>query len=89
MDQKHKYEVIKATIRPDFKAVEAANKKMRFGRQGAFRVSDPGVANEIKAKYGHDVTVTRIDVRPKDQRKTYTVPALPWQTYDEYGRRVT
>jgi hypothetical protein len=88
MEQKNKYEIIKATIRPDFKGVEAGGKKMRFGKQGALRVSDPGMANEIRSKYGTDVTVTRIDTRPKDQRKTFTAPAFPWQTYDENGRRI-
>jgi len=84
---KSKYEVIKATRRP-LSAIEAAGRKMRFGRQGALRVSDPGVAAEINAKYGGDVTVTKIDVRPKDERKTYTIPGLPWHKYDEKGNRI-
>ena len=88
MEKSHKYEVIKATIRPGFNQVESGGRKMRFGKMGALRVSDPGVANEIRSKYGTDVTVTRIDTRPKDQRKVHTAPALPWQVYDENGRRI-
>lgn len=84
----HAYEVIKAVTRPV--DVEVGGKKMPFGNKGAFRVRDAGVANEIKGKYGHDVTVTKINTRQEVEKKLHpnriTSPGMPWHKYDEFGR---
>lgn len=84
------YEVINATTRPV--VVDAAGKKMPFGKLGAFRVKDPGVANEIRAKYGRDVTVTKINAIHADERKLHPnriiSPGMPWHKYDDFGRKV-
>ena len=61
---------------------------MRFGKQGAFRVSDPKLAHDIEQIGGPEVTVTKIDTRPKDQRKMFTNPGMPFAKYDEFGRRI-
>ena len=78
----HTHEIIKAVKRPV--NVEVDGVSMPFGYKGAFRVKDPGVADEIRAKYGGrmgDVTVTRVKYPPPaDQGHKYffAVPALPW-----------
>ena len=57
----HKWEVIRATRRP-LESVDVDGKQMKFGRDGAFRVNDEGVAAAIREEYARkgDVTVTRI-----------------------------
>ena len=57
----HKWEVIRATRR-DLPGIEVDGKQMKFGRDGAFRVNDEGVAAAIREEYAKkgDVTVTRI-----------------------------
>lgn len=75
----HTYEVIQAVRRPV--NVEVDGKQMPFGKDMAMRVKDPGVADEIRAKYGGDVTVTRIRYpRPADfgHRYFFAIPAMPW-----------
>jgi hypothetical protein len=89
----HKWTVIKATKRPV--EVNIGGKPMRFGRDGAFRVSDPGVAAEIRKEYGDkgDVTVTRMrspqPISDRGHRYFFgMMPPLPWHHYDENGRRI-
>src|SRR3990167_3167092 len=57
----HKWEVIRATRR-DLPGIEVDGKQMTFGKDGAFRVNDEGVAAAIREEYAKkgDVTVTRI-----------------------------
>ena len=57
----HKWEVIRATRRP-LESVDVDGKQMKFGKDGAFRVNDEGVAAAIREEYARkgDVTVTRI-----------------------------
>lgn len=87
----YKYEVIQAT--PTKVKVDVDGKTMPFGKLNAFRVGDPGVANEIRQKYGKQVTVTKINTRPIVDRKLHpnriTSPGMPWHTYDELGRITT
>ena len=85
-DSQHVYEVIQAVQRPV--NVEVDGKQMPFGREGAFRVRDSGVAKEISARYGGkmgDVTVTRVKVphvADRGHKYTFVVPALPWHEED-------
>lgn len=82
------YEVIKA-VTNDVN-VEIGGKKMPFGKLGAFRVKDPGVAQAIREKYGRQVTVTGINARPVMERKLHPnriiSPGMPWNKHDELGR---
>src|SRR3990172_6979042 len=57
----HKWEVIRATRR-DLPGIDVDGKQMKFGKDGAFRVNDEGVAAAIREEYARkgDVTVTRI-----------------------------
>ena len=57
----HKWEVIRATRR-DLPSIDVDGKQMKFGKDGAFRVNDEGVAAAIREEYARkgDVTVTRI-----------------------------
>ena len=57
----HKWEVIRATRR-DLPGLDVDGKQMKFGKDGAFRVNDEGVAAAIREEYAKkgDVTVTRI-----------------------------
>ena len=57
----HKWEVIRATRR-DLPGIDVDGKQMKFGKDGAFRVNDEGVAAAIREEYAKkgDVTVTRI-----------------------------
>ena len=57
----HKWEVIRATRR-DLPSIDVDGKQMKFGKDGAFRVNDEGVAAAIREEYAKkgDVTVTRI-----------------------------
>lgn len=82
------YEVIKAVRWPV--DIEVNHKKMPFGKLGAFRVRDQGVANEIRDKYKGDVTVTKVNTRPVMEKKLHpnriTSPGMPWHKYDELGK---
>lgn len=82
------YEVIKAVTNKV--NVEIGGKKMPFGKLGAFRVKDPGVANAIRQKYGRQVTVTGINTTPKMERKLHpnriVSPGMPWHKHDEFGK---
>jgi hypothetical protein len=66
-------------------------KVMKFSREGFLTVTDPAVANDIRQKYGDEVTVSRIAApHPSDRGHTYFFQgvSLPWHKYDEYGRRI-
>ncbi len=56
---------------------------MPFGRDGAFRVRDSGIAEEIKTKYGGDVVVSKIrypDVHDRGHRYFFgMIPEMPWK----------
>ncbi|MFA5379893.1 MAG: hypothetical protein WC455_29305 [Dehalococcoidia bacterium] len=88
----HKYVVVNATKTPK-KFIEAGGKKLSFNREGFMRVSDPGVANEIRQKYGGDVTVSRVRNQGTHERGIhnyfFAMPrGLPWKKYDELGRLI-
>ena len=89
---KKKWMVIKAVKDQDFKGVEIDGKMMKFGKDGAFRVSDPAVANAIRQKVGMTATVTGFrHPDAADGGHTYffgCMPAMPWHKYDEYGNRI-
>lgn len=80
----HKWEVINATKGP--LEVELDGKQMKFGKDGAFRVSDPGVAAALRQKY-HDkglATVTRIrtpdPIADRGHRYFFGAwPEMPWK----------
>jgi hypothetical protein len=87
---KHKHIVMNAT-RQKMDGVEVGGKKLKFGPDGWLRVSDPGQAEEIRQRYGQQVTVTRMrNPDPADRGHTYvfTSPGMPWHRYDELGRRI-
>ena len=81
------HEVIQAVRRPVH--VKVDGKYMPFGRDGAFRVKDPGVAAEISAKYGGkngDVTVTKVKyphISDRGHKYFFSVPELPWKKEKE------
>ena len=85
-DDGYVHEVIHAVQRPV--QVEVDGKEMPFGRDGAFRVRDSGVADEIKAKYGNkgEVTVTRVKyphISDRGHKYFFSVPELPWNKEKE------
>ena len=83
-NSQHTHEVIQAVRRPV--NVEVDGQEMPFGNLGAFRVKDSGVADEIRAKYGRDVTVTRIKhphVSDRGHCYFFSVPALPWHEEED------
>ena len=83
-----KWEVIRATRRP-LESIEVDGKKMKFGKDGAFRVSDEGVAAAIREEYAKkgDVTVTRIRYPGAHDRGHYYFwggwPEMPWKKKKE------
>lgn len=89
---KKKWTVVKAIKDSNFTGVNIDGKMMKFGRDGAFRVSDPMVAEAIRQQVGSDAVVTRVRYPDHaDRGHTYffgAMPAMPWHVYDEYGRRV-
>ena len=80
----HKWEVIRATRRP-LESLDVDGKQMRFGKDGAFRVNDEGVAAAIREEYVKkgDVTVTRIRYPGAADRGHYYFwggwPEMPWK----------
>ena len=78
----HKWFVQKAVPdAPD--SVEVDGKEYKFGREGWMRVSEEGVANAIRQKYGQDGTMAVSRCRwphPADRGHNYvfTVPEMPW-----------
>lgn len=62
--------------------VEAAGRKMKFGKTGSLMVKDSGVASAIKDKYGKDVDIWDVtsEWHPSDRGHKYrfTGLALPW-----------
>jgi len=88
---KKRWMVVKATKNQDFTGVTVDGKEMKFGKVGAFRVSDEGVANAIRQQVGMNATVTRFEnPDPSDRGHTYifSMPAMPWHKYDADGKRI-
>ena len=88
----HKYIVINATTQPR-KYIEAGGRKLRLSKEGWCKVKDPAIANEIRQKYGGDVTVSRVRSPGVHERGIhnyfFAMPkGLPWAKYDEFGRRI-
>jgi len=90
----HKWEVIRATRRP-LESVDVDGKQMKFGRDGAFRVNDEGVAAAIREEYARkgDVTVTRIRYPGAADRGHYyffgQLPEMPWKKENGNGEAET
>ena len=86
----HKWEVIRATRRP-LESVDVDGKQMKFGKDGAFRVNDEGVAAAIREEYARkgDVTVTRIRYPgAADRGHRYffgQLPEMPWKKENGNG----
>ena len=90
----HKWEVIRATRRP-LESVDVDGKQMKFGKDGAFRVNDEGVAAAIREEYARkgDVTVTRIRYPGAADRGHYyffgQLPEMPWKKENGNGETET
>ena len=90
----HKWEVIRATRRP-LESVDVDGKQMKFGKDGAFRVNDEGVAAAIREEYAKkgDVTVTRIRYPGAADRGHYyffgQLPEMPWKKENGNGEAET
>ena len=90
----HKWEVIRATRR-DLPGIEVDGKQMKFGKDGAFRVNDEGVAAAIREEYARkgDVTVTRIRYPGAADRGHYyffgQLPEMPWKKENGNGEAET
>src|SRR4030067_854439 len=88
----HKWEVIRATRR-DLPSIDVDGKQMKFGRDGAFRVNDEGVAAAIREEYAKkgDVTVTRIRYPGAADRGHYyffgQLPEMPWKKENGNGEK--
>src|SRR3990167_4889638 len=85
---KKKWQVQNASREPV--QVEIDGKQMPFGRDGVFRVNDPGVADAIRQKYGRtgQVTVSRIrypDVADRGHKYFFSMPEMPWRRNKENG----
>ena len=86
----HKWEVIRATRR-DLPGLDVDGKQMKFGKDGAFRVNDEGVAAAIREEYAKkgDVTVTRIRYPGAADRGHYyffgQLPEMPWKKENGNG----
>ena len=88
--RKHKW-IVHNAQRKKVEGVMVDGKLLKFGKNGWLRLSDEGMANEVRQVYGRAVTVSRVNGdKPVDRGHTYffNVPALPWQKYDELGRRI-
>jgi hypothetical protein len=79
---KHRWIVMNATKRP-MDGVEVGEKKLKFGTEGRLTIGDPGMANEIRQRYGKDVIVTRYRApSAADRGHTYffgSMPEMPWK----------
>ena len=79
----HKWIVHKAIQDRSFSGVVAADRQMKFNREGRFAIQDPGVAAEIRKEYPRDVTVTRVrNPHRSDRGHVYFFgqwPAMPWK----------
>jgi len=53
--------VMKATTNPDFTSVEVGGRKMDFNGKNYFYVKDKKVADEIQAKYKHNVAMGPVE----------------------------
>lgn len=90
---KKRWMVVKAVKDPNWKSIVIDGKEMKFGRDGAFRVNDPGIAEAIRKEVGNRATVTRFrnpdPVSDRGHRYFFgQMPAMPWHRYDEFGRRI-
>jgi hypothetical protein len=86
----HKYIVVNATKNKK-KYIEAGGKQLNFSKEGFLSIKDPVVANEIRQRYGGDVTVSRVRSQGTHERGIhnyfFAMPkGLPWKKYDEFGR---
>ena len=85
----HKWMVVKATTDPSFKEVPTEKGNLKFGKDNAFTVSDPGLANEIRESVGPDATVTRVNnPKPSDRGHRYffgQMPEMPWKRNKHHG----
>ena len=99
MAKKKLFQVIKATRR-EINGISIDGKTMNFGKKfGAFSLSDPGLAAEIKASYGPkgsdapgQVVVVPVDGprgREPGHKYTFTVPELPWKNTPNQGNTPT
>ena len=86
-NKKRKYQVIKATTRPQ-DSIKVDDAVYNFGKkQAAMTIVDEGLAKEIDARFGRrgterpgDVVVVPVEVMPEEgHRRTWTVPELPWK----------
>jgi len=84
------YEFVKAT-RDKFDAVEVDGKVLKLGKKtAAFTTHDPGLANEINARYGWSkgkqgpLIMNTVDTeRPERRVKMFVMPLMPWKREKE------
>jgi hypothetical protein len=85
----HEWMVVKATTDPTVQGVATAKGNLRFGKDGAFKVSDPGLANEIRETVGMNATVSRVSkVKAADRGHRYffgSLPEMPWKRKKNHG----
>lgn len=78
----HRWVVMNATQRK-MDGVEVGGRELKFGTEGRLTVGDPGVASEIRQRYGKDVTVTRYRANSAaDVGHRYhfgQMPEMPWK----------
>jgi hypothetical protein len=77
----HKWIVHRAIRDTSFKTVNAADREMKFDREGRFSVSDEKIAAEIREKYPHTATVTRVNAQHSSDRGHkyfFNCPEMPW-----------
>lgn len=92
VSRKKFWEVIKASKRP-FSGIAGSGRWMEFGRSGAFKTSDAGLAREIDTKWGleggtGEVVVVEKEDRPEmGHRYMFTMPEMPWKGTGEPARK--
>lgn len=84
--QPKQYEFIKAD-KSNFNAIEVDGKVLKLGKKtGAFTTHDPGLANEINARYGWGkgkqgpLIMNTVDTEsPRRRVKMFSMPLAPWK----------
>jgi hypothetical protein len=83
--------MIKPALDPHMKYLELDGKKYRFNKDGNMVVKDQRVARALQQKYGMDIAVGGVrypHLADRGHNYFFTVPAMPWHKYDQYGNRI-
>jgi hypothetical protein len=72
--------------------IQTGKGELELDKKGRCLVSDAGLAAEIRKDHPYDLAVSRVfteDAADRGHKYFYgCLPALPWQVYDQYGRRI-